>query len=268
MFATLQAHQEPTLEETIVLNPMIVLENDNDYFRTRFDARHKTSFSSLQKCTSAIRQLGYGNVPDSLDEYLNMSDRTSRESLQEFCEGVIRLYGKEYLRRPTAHDVTILYNHHATRHGFPGMLGSVDSIDLDSWRRRSTMTSGDELLSKRWTDKSVERTCESGLISKAKGIRGGYERLRYMAVDLRSVRMEVGGESEKEVKAQVVVVASIVVDNNDDASVYVGVVVGLTTVCGFKAGAFKTDDTLSGTDNKYTRKTDDTVGGDNGNVSI
>ncbi|KAK1425193.1 hypothetical protein QVD17_20539 [Tagetes erecta] len=109
------------------------MENDNDYFRTRFDARHKTSFSSLQKCTSAIRQLGYGNVPDSLDEYLNMSDRTSRESLQEFCEGVIRLYGKEYLRRPTAHDITILYNHHATRHGFPGMLGSVDCTHW-AWR--------------------------------------------------------------------------------------------------------------------------------------
>ena len=103
------------------------MENDNDYFKTRYDARQKRGFSGLQKCTSAIRQLAYGTVPDSLDEYLNMSERTSRESLQEFSEGIIRLYGKEYLRRPTKNDVQILYNHHAERHGFPGMLGKFFS---------------------------------------------------------------------------------------------------------------------------------------------
>ncbi|KAK1419357.1 hypothetical protein QVD17_28523 [Tagetes erecta] len=91
-----------------------------------FGTHESESRIHLSQVEQVADKLGYGNVPDFLDEYLNMSDRTSRESLQEFCEGVIRLYGKEYLRRPTAHDVTIFYNHHATRHGFPGMLGSVD----------------------------------------------------------------------------------------------------------------------------------------------
>lgn len=56
------------------------MENDNEYFQTQFGARHKKTFLSLQKYTSVIRQLGNGNVPDSFDEYLNMSEGTSHES--------------------------------------------------------------------------------------------------------------------------------------------------------------------------------------------
>ncbi|GKA85851.1 ALP1-like protein [Tanacetum coccineum] len=38
------------------------------------------------KCTSAIRQLTYGTVPDALDEYLQMGHATSRQSLEHFCK--------------------------------------------------------------------------------------------------------------------------------------------------------------------------------------
>ena len=99
------------------------MESNFEYFQRRFDGRGRIGFSSLQKCTSAIRQLAYGSNPDALDEYLNMSERTSRESLNNFCDGVIKLYRHEYLRRPTHHDVRILFDHHAVYHGFPGMLG-------------------------------------------------------------------------------------------------------------------------------------------------
>ena len=75
---------------------------------------------------SAIRQLAYGDVPDSLDEFLQMSERVSRESLNNFCDGVICLYAKEFLRRPTSTDVQLLYQAHSERHRFPGMLGSID----------------------------------------------------------------------------------------------------------------------------------------------
>lgn len=37
------------------------------------------SFTTLQKHTFAIQQLAYGNMTYMLDEYLNMSERTSRE---------------------------------------------------------------------------------------------------------------------------------------------------------------------------------------------
>ncbi|GJX13427.1 putative nuclease HARBI1, partial [Tanacetum coccineum] len=66
----------------------------------RYDCTGQRSISALMKCTSAIRQMAYGAVPDSLDEYLQMGATTARDSLRIFC-----------------------------KHGFPGMLGSIDCTD-------------------------------------------------------------------------------------------------------------------------------------------
>ncbi|GJX59554.1 WAT1-related protein isoform X1 [Tanacetum coccineum] len=71
------------------------------YFQEWCDAVGKAGISALVKCTSAIRQLAYVAVPDSLDEYLQIGEKTSRDCLMHFCNGVIELYGEEYLRRPT-----------------------------------------------------------------------------------------------------------------------------------------------------------------------
>ncbi|GJR94572.1 ALP1-like protein [Tanacetum coccineum] len=80
----------------------------------------------LMKCTSAIRQMAYGAVPDSLDEYLQMGATTARDSLRIFCKVIMNLYGEEFLRKPTYTDMEKLYAHHDEKHGFPGMLGSID----------------------------------------------------------------------------------------------------------------------------------------------
>nr|XP_043637892.1 pumilio homolog 12-like [Erigeron canadensis] len=101
------------------------LENNFSYFQRKIDARGKWGFSALQRCTSVVRQLGYGSNPDSLDDYLNMSERSSRDTLNAFCDGVIKLYRHEYLRRPTRTDTQRILDHHArnisiiqTRNGF------------------------------------------------------------------------------------------------------------------------------------------------------
>ncbi|GJZ57482.1 hypothetical protein Tco_0612976 [Tanacetum coccineum] len=39
------------------------------YFQEECDAVEKASISALVKCTSAIRQLAYAAVPDSLEKY-------------------------------------------------------------------------------------------------------------------------------------------------------------------------------------------------------
>ncbi|XP_022041947.1 uncharacterized protein LOC110944599 [Helianthus annuus] len=96
------------------------------FFTLRYDARGQRGFTNLQKCTSAIHQLTYGYAPDALDEYLRMSERTARLCLHRFCELVVKLYSKRYLRRPNANDVQKLYQAHEQRHGFPGMLGNID----------------------------------------------------------------------------------------------------------------------------------------------
>ncbi|GJV79848.1 putative ribonuclease H-like domain-containing protein [Tanacetum coccineum] len=100
------------------------------YFQEGCDAVGKAGISALVKCTFAIRQLAYAAVPDSLDEYLQIGEKTSRDCLMNLCNGVIELYGEEYLRRPTQTNVEKLYAFHEKKHGFPGM---IDSIDCTKW---------------------------------------------------------------------------------------------------------------------------------------
>ncbi|KAL7613504.1 hypothetical protein Lser_V15G06920 [Lactuca serriola] len=117
------------------------LEMNYPYFQTTWDATNQRSFSTLQKCTSAIRQLAKGYNPYLLDEYLNMSKRTSREALENFFYGVIQMYKAEYLRRPTSTDIQLLYEAHKAKHGFPGMLGSIDCTHWN-WRNYPTELRG------------------------------------------------------------------------------------------------------------------------------
>ncbi|GJU01740.1 ALP1-like protein [Tanacetum coccineum] len=84
------------------------------------------NISALMKCTSAIRQLAYGCVHDSLDKYLQMGATTSRDSLRIFCMVIMNLYGEEFLRKPTYTDIEKLYAYHNEKHGFLGMLGNID----------------------------------------------------------------------------------------------------------------------------------------------
>ncbi|XP_071733211.1 uncharacterized protein [Rutidosis leptorrhynchoides] len=103
------------------------------YFSQRVDAIGRPTVTTLQKCTSAIRQLAYGIAPDMWDEYLQMSEQTSILCLDYFCMCVITLYKREYMRSPNAHDVARLYSAREERYGFRGMLGSIDCMHWE-WR--------------------------------------------------------------------------------------------------------------------------------------
>ncbi|XP_035835677.1 uncharacterized protein LOC118483964 [Helianthus annuus] len=122
----------------------------NDYFSDAplYNAEIFRRFTTLQKCNAAIRQLAYGTVGDALDEYLQMSARITRECLYRFCHNVVKLDSKKYLRKPNAYDVQQLYQAHEARHGFPGMLGSIDCIHW-AWQNcpnawRGQYTRGDQ----------------------------------------------------------------------------------------------------------------------------
>ncbi|KAJ9549140.1 hypothetical protein OSB04_021683 [Centaurea solstitialis] len=104
------------------------LDREVDFFKQQWDARGVKGFSPLQKCASAIHQLAYGSASDAFDEYLRMSETMSRECLDQFCKGIIYLYMRQYLRKPTATDVQAIYALHEQTHGLPGMLGSIDCM--------------------------------------------------------------------------------------------------------------------------------------------
>nr|XP_043633317.1 uncharacterized protein LOC122604494 [Erigeron canadensis] len=99
------------------------------YFQTRYDRAGRRGFAGVQKYTSAIRQLAYGVNSDFLDEYLQMSEQTSREACLKFCIDLHRMY----------------YVHEQLLR-FPGMIGSIDCMHW-SWEMcpaawRGTYTSG------------------------------------------------------------------------------------------------------------------------------
>nr|XP_043618318.1 uncharacterized protein LOC122590043 [Erigeron canadensis] len=109
------------------------IEAKFSYFQEGYDARGKKSCTALQKCTLAIKQLYTGKPSDAYDEYLCMAAITGRESMEYFCDAVINLYQKEFLRRPTSHDVALIKQAHEERHCIPGMLGNLDCTHI-KWR--------------------------------------------------------------------------------------------------------------------------------------
>ncbi|XP_022008315.1 uncharacterized protein LOC110907675 [Helianthus annuus] len=99
------------------------VEENDPWFVEAPDARGRKGFTPLQKVTSAIKQLATGNTPDENDEYLHMAERTSRECLEYFCDTVCKIYGPEFLRRPTSHDMALLYQAHEEKHHLPEYRG-------------------------------------------------------------------------------------------------------------------------------------------------
>ncbi|XP_075507396.1 uncharacterized protein LOC142544223 [Primulina tabacum] len=95
------------------------------------DAARRKGLSPLQKCTTAIRQLAYGDLADHLDEYLCMGESTVIKCLFKFCGHVVELFGDRSLRRPNDDDVQRLLQMHYDRHGFHGMLGSLNCMNWE-----------------------------------------------------------------------------------------------------------------------------------------
>src|SRR5690242_20918643 len=97
----------------------------DEYFIQKFDAVGIPGLSSIQKITAIIRCLCYGLATDAVDEYLRIAESTVSKCLKRFCEAVIDVYEKEYLRQPTEQDMKRWLDINAKR-GFPGMFGSLD----------------------------------------------------------------------------------------------------------------------------------------------
>ncbi|XP_021996328.1 uncharacterized protein LOC110893530 [Helianthus annuus] len=79
------------LPKDLFLKIVANIEAGEEWFQEGYDGRGTRSLTSIQKCTSAIRQLATGNPTDEFNEYLAMSARTSRECWQFFCNAIIKL---------------------------------------------------------------------------------------------------------------------------------------------------------------------------------
>ncbi|XP_023764118.1 uncharacterized protein LOC111912604 [Lactuca sativa] len=132
------------LNKAILLRISNTLESRYDFFKQKPDAKERMGFSSIQKCAAALRYLRYGIAFDASDEYLKVSERTAVECVDWFSACVYEVFHEEYLRKPTHRDIERLYPAHEERHGFPGMLGSLDCTHVawekcpNAWRGQFT----------------------------------------------------------------------------------------------------------------------------------
>ncbi|GJT85076.1 hypothetical protein Tco_1066793 [Tanacetum coccineum] len=101
------------------------------YFQKSSDCTGKVCISALMKCASAIRQLEYDTVRDALDEYMQLSVKTSRDCLEIFCKAIIDLYGKSFCGSLHKLMLEKLHAFHKEKHRFSGMLGNIDCTDLE-----------------------------------------------------------------------------------------------------------------------------------------
>ncbi|WZZ85477.1 hypothetical protein YC2023_114056 [Brassica napus] len=97
------------------------------YFQQRRDATGRFGHSPLQKATAAIRMMAYECPANAVDEYLRLGETTVLLCLGHFVQGIIYLFGDEYLRRPTPEDLQRLLDIGEIR-GFPRMIGNIDCM--------------------------------------------------------------------------------------------------------------------------------------------
>ena len=81
----------------------------------------------LVKITAALSMLAYGGAADCNDKFLQLSETTLLECMDQFCNSIVSIYATTYLQYPTVDDLKRLLSIGAKR-GFPGMLGLLDCM--------------------------------------------------------------------------------------------------------------------------------------------
>ena len=127
MHGTMTFRHHFRMNRKLCLDIVLVIWEYDIYFVYKKDCIGTVGFSSIQKCTSALRMLAYRDPADTQDDYMRMAESTAQECMYRFCKAVVAVFGELYLRSPTAEYTAWIMVRNAAR-GFPRMVGSIDSM--------------------------------------------------------------------------------------------------------------------------------------------
>jgi hypothetical protein len=113
------------MSRKLFLNIVYAVRCFHNYFICKKDCTSMVGFSSLQKCTAALRMLAYGAPGDSQDVYICMAKSTAMECMSRFCRAIVSVFGSDYVITPNKEDTACILSQNAERR-FPGMLGRID----------------------------------------------------------------------------------------------------------------------------------------------
>ncbi|XP_062075436.1 uncharacterized protein LOC133779498 [Humulus lupulus] len=115
------------MSQTLFLHIANVVIGHDNYFEQRRVGMGKLGLSSLQKITDVFQLLVYGIPTDVADEYINIGESTTIESLKRFCRAIVEDFAEQYIRSPNANEISRLL-HVGKERGFQGMLSSIDCM--------------------------------------------------------------------------------------------------------------------------------------------
>ncbi|KAK1606514.1 hypothetical protein QYE76_030187 [Lolium multiflorum] len=128
------------MSRKLFLQIVYAIRHFDPYFRCKADCTGLVGFSSLQKCTVAMRMLAYGAPGDTADDYLRMAESTALDCFYRFCRAVIAVFGDYYLRSPTVEDTERILatneargNVQGSQKGCTVILEAVATHDLWIW---------------------------------------------------------------------------------------------------------------------------------------
>jgi hypothetical protein len=104
------------------------------FFQTfRRDKFGRQGPSVEAKVLLPLISIAYGDPPHTFCAYFQVSTPMARECYKHFLAAIVKLYGDEYLRIPTANDLKSVTTLHKHVHGVEGMIGSLDCMQT-KWK--------------------------------------------------------------------------------------------------------------------------------------